>query len=166
MQRAAKTVVGLWVLSLAWNQWRRRAYYEQAVQRARAIGRPLIVIGDPKKGMSSSLLGVMHGAGDVCIDLDPVSDECYRADATAYLRTLQSDSAVIYTSCVLEYVPAIDDLIGELNRVSGGPLNLFVVNLQWWTPSAYLYSFQGDTSHNVILAAPPSSDHISYFRLR
>ena len=50
---------------------------------------------------------------------------------------LADNSAVIFVSCVLEYVSDVDAAMKELMRVSGG--NLFVARVEPWTLTAYLY---------------------------
>ena len=47
----------------------RTAAFELAMQRASALGRRLIVIGDPDAGMHTRLMRA-YGCGDVCVDLD------------------------------------------------------------------------------------------------
>ena len=45
----------------------RTSAFRLAVDRAAALGRPLVVIGDPDGGMHTRLLRA-YGCGDVCVD--------------------------------------------------------------------------------------------------
>ena len=152
----------VWVYSLCITQHERSQYYQLALARSKATGRPLIVIGDPRKGISSQIFGVSYGYGDVCIDLEPLSKNCIASDATEYLSKLRSNSAVIFVSCVLEYVPDLDQLIAQLYRVSGNSNNLFIVAVKWYSIAAYWYKYENDTSCNLITSAPPSAPTITY----
>lgn len=163
-------VVVLILLHFAWNLYnlhtKRSKYYAAAVTRAELTGRKLIVIGDPKKGMSCTVFGPAHGYGDVCVDIRPENPELVvTADMYEYLRTLDDDSVVVYSSCVLEYVPYdISGIIDELFRVCGGADNMFIVHIPWhFYISRYGYSFQSDVQKNVIERAPPESEDISWF---
>lgn len=94
-----------------------------------------------------------------------MDDRCVKSDAAAYLKTLADNSAIIFLSCVLEYVDNIDELIDEIYRVAGDSSNIFIVHVMWYSLTAYLYRFQGDSAKNVITAAPPNSEKIEYFRV-
>lgn len=109
-----------------------------AAARARAdeLGRALVVIGAPDGGMTGG-----YPCGDVTIDMAP--SRCpgaIQADITKPLPFLD-DSVVVVVMCVLEYVGGGDSelaaAIAELNRISGG--NLFVVRVEPWTLTAFLY---------------------------
>lgn len=121
---------------LAW--WKRRKnervrVYNQALQQALALGRPLVVIGAPDGGVTAG-----YGCGDLTIDLQG-SASCPRvlpADITKTLP-LPSDSVVVFVSCVLEYVNDAQAAMNELMRISGG--HLFIVRVEPWTLTAYLY---------------------------
>ena len=162
-------ILVIWMFTIILNHWERSSYYQKALARSREVNLPLIVIGDPKKGMSCSLFGAPYGYGDVCIDIDPLETfephRVIKVDATDYLKTQPTGSAVIFISCVLEYVDRIDELIKELYRVAGTPQNLFVVHVKWYSPTAYIYRFQGDCAKNVITSAPPNNNYINYYRI-
>ena len=160
-------IICLHIYATLANHSERKIYYKLAVDRATNIGRPLVVIGDPVKGVACGLFGAAHGYGDVCVDIDPADGRCLKKDALSYLKTLESNSCVLYTSCVLEYVDKseIDEIVRELYRVTGSHKNLFVVHVKWYAPTAYLYRFQGDSSNNVVMSAPPVTREIEYFKL-
>jgi hypothetical protein len=110
----------------------RTTVYAQALARSRALGRPLLVIGAPDGGVTSG-----YGCGDLTIDLQPSSCPCsLQADITKRLP-FADDSAVVYVACVLEYVSDFQAALSELQRVAGQ--ELYVVRVEPWTATAYLY---------------------------
>ncbi|MBK8265621.1 MAG: hypothetical protein IPK80_30365 [Nannocystis sp.] len=52
---------------------------------------------------------------------------------------IADDSAVVFVSCVLEYVQDLNAALAEIARIAGSAENLFVVNVQPWTLTARLY---------------------------
>ena len=52
---------------------------------------------------------------------------------------LANDSAVVFVSCVLEYVSDPEAALQELKRIAGSSANLFVVFVEPWTLTAALY---------------------------
>ena len=128
-------VAGAAVWELFWWARRRRVrseMYEAAAARAAELGRPLIVVGAPDGGMTSG-----YGCGDATVDLAGSScPNSYAANICTGLP-FDDDSAVIYVSCVLEYVDDYDAAMQELYRVSGG--QLFLVRVEPWTATAFLY---------------------------
>lgn len=131
----------LWTLAAlgAWEGgwWLRRrslrsSTFDEAKAQAKRLGRPLVVVGAPDGGVTSG-----YGCGDVTIDI--VKSDCpnsIQADITKGIP-LADDSAVVFVSCVLEYVGDYDAAMRELCRVSGG--NLYVVRVEPWTLTAYFY---------------------------
>ena len=119
----------------------RTAAFHTAIERAAALGRRLVVIGDPDAGMHTRLLRA-YGCGDVCVDLNgcPKCPVTVVADITrGPIPDLADDSAVVFVSCVLEYVGDLDAALREIARIAGSPDNVFVVNVQPWTLTARLY---------------------------
>jgi len=106
--------------------------FDLAKAEAIRLGRPLVVIGAPDGGVTSG-----YGCGDVTVDIQasacPVS---IQADITKRIP-LPDDSAVVFVSCVLEYVGDYEAAMRELCRVSGG--HLHVVRVEPWTLTAFLY---------------------------
>jgi hypothetical protein len=137
-----KLVLGTLAAVAAWEigWWAKRRYergavYALALRRARALGRPLVVVGDPYNGVTAG-----YPCGDITVDLHP-SGKCPRsiaADITQRLP-LPSDSAVVFVACVLEYVSDEAAAMRELLRVAGSRDNLFIVRVEPWTLTAHLY---------------------------
>ncbi len=115
--------------------------FEAAADRAAALGRRLVVIGDPDAGMHTRLTRA-YGCGDVCVDLNgcPKCPVTVIADITrGPLPEIADDSAVVFVSCVLEYVTDLDAALREVARMAGAPDNVFIVTVQPWTLTARLY---------------------------
>ena len=119
----------------------RRAAFEAAVERASALDRRLVVIGDPDAGLHTRLMRA-YGCGDVCVDTNgcPKCPMTIVADITkGPIPDLADDSAVVFVSCVLEYVIDLDAALREIARIAGSADNVFVVTVQPWTLTARLY---------------------------
>jgi SAM-dependent methyltransferase len=121
---------------LAW--WRRRRLrraetYAKALECAHALQRPLIVIGAPDGGAISG-----YGCGDITIDMNgsTVCHNVLQVDITKGIP-LEDDSAVVFCSCVLEYVSDHEAALKEIQRVSGG--HAFFVGVEPWTLTAFFY---------------------------
>jgi hypothetical protein len=52
---------------------------------------------------------------------------------------IANDSAVVFVSCVLEYVSDPQAAWREVLRMAGSPENVFLVRVQPWTATAALY---------------------------
>ena len=133
--KLAKVAIGLVAWEGVWwasrNATRNRTY-DQAQECARALGRPLVVVGAPDRGATRG-----PGYGDLTIDIGP-------SDAPNFLQAdickplpIKSNSCVVFVSCVLEYVQDVDAAVKELLRISGG--YVFNCRVQPWTLTAYLY---------------------------
>lgn len=135
----------------------RTSAFRLAVDRAAALGRPLVVIGDPDGGMHTRLLRA-YGCGDVCVDLSgcPKCPVTVVADITkGPIPGIADDSSVVFVSCVLEYVTDLQAALAEIARMAGRPENVFIVTVQPWTLTARLYpgaTWRGST-------VPTSSGH-------
>jgi len=119
----------------------RRRAFEAAARHASALGRPLVVVGDPDAGAHTRLIRA-YGCGDLCIDLQgcPMCRVMQAADLTAGpVPGVADDSAVVFVSCVLEYVSNVEVAIQELQRIAGSPENLFIVFVDPWSLTAVLY---------------------------
>ncbi|MBL8970239.1 MAG: hypothetical protein JNK56_06655 [Myxococcales bacterium] len=119
----------------------RRETYDRAARRAATLHRPLVVVGDPDGGAHTRLYRA-YGCGDLCVDLNgcPLCKVVQVADITAGpLPGIADDSAVVFVSCVLEYVGDAAAAVHELRRIAGSPDNLFDVSVQPWTLTAALY---------------------------
>jgi len=110
----------------------RTSTYAEARKLATKLNKPLIVVGAPDQHLTAG-----YDCGDVTVDLMKTScPVAIQADITKPLP-FADDSVVVFVSCVLEYVNDINAAYAELERISGG--NLFVVRVEPWTLTAYLY---------------------------
>ena len=119
----------------------RRRAFAAAARRAAELDRPLVVVGDPDAGAHTRLVRA-YDCGDLCIDLHgcPRCEVMQAADLTAGpVPGIADDSAVVYVSCVLEYVSDPEAALRELQRMAGTPDNLFMVFVEPWTLTAALY---------------------------
>ena len=119
----------------------RRRAFAAAARRAAELGRPLVVVGDPDAGAHTRLVRA-YDCGDLCIDLHgcPSCQVMQAADlTTGPVPGIADDSAVVFVSCVLEYVADPEAALRELHRMAGAPDNLFLVFVEPWTLTAALY---------------------------
>jgi hypothetical protein len=119
----------------------RRRVFDAAARRASLLQRPLVVVGDPDAGAHTRIVRA-YGCGDLCVDLHgcPMCQVTRAADITkGPVADLADDSAVIFVSCVLEYVADPVSALRELQRIAGSPENLFLVFVEPWTLTAALY---------------------------
>lgn len=147
----------------------RRRVYEAAARRAAELGRPLVVIGDPDDGAHTRLVRA-YGCGDLCVDLHgcPGCRVMQAADLTqGPVPGVADDSAVVYVSCVLEYVADPAAALGELFRMAGTPNNLFLVFVEPLSLTAALYPgarWTGNTDQQqVIMKAVTTARRVATF---
>ncbi len=153
---ALKLLVGVGGWETFW--WARRrnlrsTVYRSAAVRASQLGKPLVVVGAPDGGVTAG-----YGCGDLTVDLFP-SGVCpvpVVADVTKKLP-FADDSAVVFVSCVLEYVSDFNRALKELRRVAGK--NLYVVRVEPWTLAAYLYPGAKRTIPSALCEGPLSTHH-------
>ena len=134
------TVLAEGGMALRRFEQRRRAF-AAAARRAAELDRPLVVVGDPDAGAHTRLVRA-YDCGDLCLDLHgcPRCEVMQAADLTAGpVPGIPDDSAVVYVSCVLEYVTDPEAALRELNRMAGSPDNLFLVFVEPWSLTAALY---------------------------
>jgi len=138
---------------------RRRRAFAAAARRAAELGRPLVVVGDPDAGAHTRLMRA-YDCGDLCIDLHgcPMCRVMQAADLTAGpVPGIADDSAVVFVSCVLEYVSDPEAALHELQRMAGSAENLFIVFVDSWSLTAALYPgarWAGGLDDDHILMAP------------
>lgn len=119
----------------------RKDLFSRAQARARETGRPLVVVGDPYGGAHTRLLPA-YGCGDLTLDLTgcPSCPNGMAVDLDKErVSSVRDNSAVVYVSCVLEYVGQPENAWRELLRMAGSVDNLFVVGVQPWSLTAALY---------------------------
>lgn len=134
------TALAAW--ETAWylrRRYERAANFQVAQDRATELGRPLVVIGDPQGGITWD----DYGCGDIAIDLTgcpSCGDRGHRADiCEPGAIPLKNDSAVVYVSCVLEYVTDFQAAVREILRVAGSIDNVFVTRVEPWTLASVAY---------------------------
>lgn len=132
----AASGIALKIASHEFWWWTRRVknrleFHTEARKLADYLGRPLVVIGAPDRGMTGS------PGGDIVIDIG--ESKCanfIQADICKPLP-LKDNFCVCYVACVLEYVEDVAAAMRELLRISGGLL--YVVHVEPWTLTAYCY---------------------------
>jgi hypothetical protein len=148
-------------LALGPRRQRRRDVFNLAQHRAAQTGKQLIVVGDPDAGVVNRFIGRDYDCGTLCID----AMGCLKCDNQItgrledVLPTMESNSAVIYVSAVLEYVDNIDQVVAELQRVSGG--DVFVVTVEPWTLTSFFYPGARRQFHE----APPRNERYRWREL-
>jgi hypothetical protein len=120
------------LLRTSYKNAQQHLQYTRASERARAEGRQLVVIGNPSGGWVNKVVP-MYGCGDVCIDIggcEPCPGEegrkprIFKGDVLDGLRTVRSNSAVVFESEVFEYPTAAEfpAVLQEVDRITGGDL--------------------------------------------
>jgi len=138
---ASAALLAAYETTLAVARFRRRErVFAEARARAVQLGRPLVVVGDPDGG-AHTRLSRAYGCGDVCVDLHgcPLCPVSIEADVTQALEHFADDSAVVYVSCVLEYVSDAAAAEAELLRIAGERDRLFVVYVDPWSLTSVMY---------------------------
>lgn len=119
----------------------RKALYRMAAERAKATGKTLVVVGDPDGGAHTRLARA-YDCGDICVDLNGCS-ECpvaVAADITqGPIEQIADGSAVVFVSCVLEYVSDFQAAWAEVLRMAGTVDDVFLVEVQPWTLTGAMY---------------------------
>lgn len=111
---------------------RRADRYKAARVAATGLGRPLVVVGAPDRGMTAG-----YGAGDIVLDIGPSAlPNAVQCDICQPIP-IPTDSVVVFVACVLEYVDDAEAAWRELTRISGG--RVYLVRVEPWTFAAYLY---------------------------
>ncbi len=123
-----------------WTRWeQRRRLFLAADARARQLRRPLLVVLPRKEGwFNRSMRLYEYGARYPDIFSRRNSPVIF-ADSLARGVAVQSDSAVVYVACVLEYVADLRSSMDEIMRIAGEPENIYIVTVQPWTFTAALH---------------------------
>lgn len=105
----------------AYRQYRRHTQYNRAWKLSRELNKPLLVIGDPDNGFMGKIMHLNYPCGDVCLDIVGCKkcNNAIKGDALRELKKMDTDSYVIFESCVLEYIKNNRDVLEEMKRVSG-----------------------------------------------
>lgn len=142
----------------------RSCLFYKAASRARELGRPLIVIGDPDAGLHTRLVRA-YDCGDVCVDANgcPLCPAVRVADIIkGPVPGIADNSGVVFVSCVLEYVGDLPAALAEIRRIAGDLENVFIVTVQPWTFTAVLYPgarWTGIAERQVVSMAPVTTRH-------
>jgi len=146
----------------------RRKVFAMAKRRALTTGLPLLVIGDPYNGIMSISTGADYGCGDSCLDLTgcPLCQIGIKGKLEDKIVELDLNKYIVFISCVLEYTDDLPLIVKYLNAMN--PENLFIVNVEWYTLTAYLYPYfltREQPPKYVIYECPPWQKHITYKRI-
>ncbi len=147
----------------------RQEIFKLAQARSYELNKPLLVYGDPYYGIGSRFFNTFmdgYGCGDETVDLTgcPNCPNGKKSDILVHLKTKESNSQVIFISCVLEYLDDIDQVISEINRVAGSLDNVFVVTVGKKSLSAYFYS-EDDYKAKNLITAPPKFKELTYKKI-
>ncbi len=151
------------------RQKQRQNIYHQALSRSNQINKPLLVFGDPYYGFGSRFYNLFmegYNCGDITVDLTgaPNCPSGIKSDMLNYLKTQPSNSKVIFISCVLEYIDNIEEVIKEIYRVADSSNNIFIVTVNQYTLSAYLYKEDQYQAKNLI-KGPPTYNEITFKKI-
>ncbi len=146
-----------------WTRWeQRRRLFLAADARARKLGRPLLVVLPRKEGwFNRSMRLYEYGARYPDIFSRRNSPVIF-ADSLARGVAVQSDSAVVYVACVLEYVTDLRRSMDEIMRIAGEPENIYIVTVQPWTLTAALHPaarWAGIADTHAVSMGPVTSMH-------
>jgi hypothetical protein len=143
---------------------KRKQIYNVAKQKAIETKKPLMIIGDPDNGATNFVVGRSYDCGNLCVDITgcPKCSNGIKLKVEDYLPTLESNSYVLFVSCVLEYVDSknIDFTFSEIKRVSGG--DYFIVSVEPYSITDLFYPTKfitGESGPNqIVLTEYPSKD--------
>jgi hypothetical protein len=140
MARLGLSGVAVAETAATWTRWeQRRRLFQAADERARQLGRPLLVVLPRKEGwFNRSMRLYEYGARYPDIFSRRNSPVIF-ADTLARGVAVQGDSAVLYVACVLEYVTDLRRSMDEIMRIAGEPENIYIVTVQPWTLTAALH---------------------------
>ena len=111
------------ILLSMYRNHRRSKYYNESLKLSKEMDKKLLVIGNPTTGFWNRNVEKAYDCGDLCLDI--MGCDCanqIQGDLLNELKKMESDSFIIYESCVLEYIDQKDipEVKNELDRVSGG----------------------------------------------
>jgi hypothetical protein len=147
------------IIRILYRQYNRKKIFRLSLEHSKKVNKPLVVIGDPYSGKGSTFFNNFmssYGCGDETVDLTgaPKCPNGIKSDLLDYLKKKNSNSCIIFISCVLEYIDNIEETINELYRVGGSPSNIFVVCVGDYSLSSYFYKEDDHSSKNIIYAKP------------
>jgi hypothetical protein len=147
----------LW-LAFVTRRQRQRTVFGLAEERAKATGKPLVVVGDPSRGVVVRWFGQTYQCGRVCVDTHgcPACETQIAGRLEDVLPRMESGSAVVFVANALEHVDDIALVATNLDRISGG--DLFVTHVE----SASLVGWFWPGTRRRILFAPPEGPDLVY----
>lgn len=140
---------------------RTRDIWNQALQRAHATGKKIVVIGDPDGKIINRVMGRDYDCGDICIDVRGCS-KCPSAivgDPYSGLSSLSTGANVVFVAPgQLERAKDPEALWRELKRVAGA--DLFVAHYEKWSLASLI-----PPSKRRVFSAPPDSSYAEWREL-
>ncbi len=140
---------------------KRKRIYDIAKKASLDLKKPLLVIGDPDNGSANHVFGRCYECGDLCLDITgcPKCERSIQSSVEDFLPKLESNSHVIFISCVLEYVDSekLNFVISEIKRVSGN--DFYLISVEPFSLTAMFYPTRFITNEgspkNIILSEYP-----------
>lgn len=145
-------------LAFVTRRQRQRTVFGLAEERAKATGKPLVVVGDPARGIVVRWFGPTYQCGRVCVDTHgcPACETQIAGRLEEVLPRMETNSAVVFVANALEQVDDIALVATNLDRISGG--DLFVTHVE----SASLVGWFWPGTRRRILFAPPEGPDLVY----
>lgn len=147
---------------LIYRKYKRRKVYSLAKERSIKTGLPLLVIGDPHNGVTSTFTGADYDCGDICLDITG-APKCKNTLKMRLEDFNDFGNYIVFISCTLEYVDDLPLIIRRLKNMNIE--NIFVVHIEPYSTTKWLYPnfLTGEnkpkyTIHN----APPYHHEIIY----
>jgi hypothetical protein len=145
-------------LAFVTRRQRQRTVFGLAEERATATGKPLVVVGDPARGIVVRWFGPTYQCGRVCVDTHgcPACETQIAGRLEDVLPRMETNSAVVFVANALEHVDDIALVATNLDRISGG--DLFITHVE----SASLVGWFWPGTRRRILFAPPEGPDLVY----
>ena len=145
-------------LAFVTRRQRQRTVFGLAEERAKATGKPLVVVGDPARGVVVRWFGPTYQCGRVCVDTHgcPACETQIAGRLEEVLPRMETNSAVVFVANALELVDDIALVATNLDRISGG--DLFITHVE----SASLVGWFWPGTRRRILFAPPEGPDLVY----
>lgn len=151
------------------RKYRRKKIFKLASEKSKLTGKSLLVLGDPTNDNTSYNGKQDYGCGAICVDLTgcPTCPDGVKEKIETYLPKLKDNSYVVFASIILEYVDNFDDVVKQLNRVSGG--DIFIVPMEPYSIKTNFFpnlGYEKFKRKRIIYSAPPYSTVIKYKELK
>lgn len=151
------------------RKYRRKKIFKLASEKSKSTGKPLLVLGDSFNDNTSYNGAQDYGCGAICVDLTgcPTCPDGVKEKIETYLPKLKDNSYVVFASIILEYVDDFENVVKQLNRVSGG--DLFIVPMEPYSLKTNFFpnlGYEKFKRKRIIYFAPPYSKAIKYKELK